>query len=103
MSLCNDAHFAICMSGSLARVYFKNKEFVCMQMTREELIPYATTSLRNMAEHLFQMMKTCVSKCNFNFYYPNTFNKKKVNKINKLLEINVCTIQILIRWLTLLL
>ena len=84
MSLCNDAHFAISMNCSLARVYYKKKEFVCMQMTRSELIPFATPSLKQLAEHLFHMMKPINSTCNFNFYYPNTFSKRKINKINKL-------------------
>jgi len=103
MSLSNDAHFAMGYDCNIGRIYYKDREFVCMTMSRQSYLPFATTKLSHMAEYIFELLKNTNSEVNFQLNYPNTFSKRKISKVNQLLKINVCTIQILIRWLTLLL
>ena len=97
----NTAHIALGYGCNLARVYYKDREFVCVSMSRESYLPFVTTKLNHMAEYVFELLQTSRSEVDFNFNYPNTFPKRKIKKINQLLKEKNCSKNILIKWLSL--
>ena len=103
MTLDNLPHFGIAFGCSLARVYYVDKQFFCISMSRISCVPFSTTKLKNMVDYLMDMFKDTNSEIDIKFNYPCTFSKNKKKKINKLTRMTIGNKNILIQWLTLLL
>ena len=98
----NNPHFSFGFGCSLGRVYYQDKEFVCITMDRASYIPFATTCLQNMVKYLLNLFERANGDIDWTFNHPSNFPKRKKNKINQLLKETDCDKNILTRWLLLL-
>jgi hypothetical protein len=102
MTLANNPHFAIGFGCELARVYYQDKLFVCIRMTRENYCPFATAKMAHMSDYLIDLFQSHGGEIDFKLNYPNTFPKKKKAKIQQLLKDKDCNQNTLNRWMSLL-
>jgi hypothetical protein len=101
MSLANNPHFAIGFGCELARVYYADKLFVCIRMTRENYCPFATGQMGHMSDYLIDLFQTHGGEIDFKLNYPYNFPKKKKAKIQQLLKDKDFNHNILNKWLSL--
>ena len=99
----NNPHVAFGYNCSLGRVYYQDREFVCIMMNRESYLPFATTRLQNMVDYLLVLFENAHGDVDWTFNHPSTFSKRKKNKIKQLLTHTDCDKNILKKWLVLLL
>ena len=103
MTLDNLPHFGIGYNCSLARVYYVDKQFFCISMTRIICVPFSTTKIKNMVDYLMDMFKDTSSEIDIKFNYPSTFSRRKKKKINQLTRMTSGNKNVLTQWLALLL
>ena len=69
------------------RIYRNKGEFFCYTATIEALKPFSTTRAKNMARHLSEVLKDTWGEINLALNYrKGTYSKKKMKKLNKMLE-----------------
>ena len=103
MTLDNLPHFGIAFGCNLARVYYFDKQFFCISMSRISCIPFGTKKLKNMIDYLLDMFKDTNSEIDIKFNYPSNFSRRKKKKINQLTRITNGNKHVLTQWLSLLL
>ena len=104
MTLDNLPHFGIAFECSLARVYYFDKKFFCISMSRISCVPFSTTKLKNMVDYLMDLFKDTSSEIDIKFNYPSTFfSRRKKKKINQLTKTSNGNKNVLTQWLSLLL
>ena len=101
MTLDDLAHFAIGYNCSLARVYYFDKQFFCISMSRISCVPFGTKKLKNMEDYLMNFFFS--SEIDIKLNYPCTFLRRKNKKINQLTRMTNGNKHVLTRWLSLLL
>ena len=103
MTLDDLAHFAIGYNCSLARVYYVDKQFFCISMSRISCVPFGTKKLKNMVDYLMDLFKETSSEIDIKLNYPCTFSRRKKKKINQLTKTSNGNKNVLTQWLSLLL
>ena len=105
MSELRNLNFINFMHGTCCtRVYKLKNSIYSYTVTREELQPYETTSIRNMAEYLDETINGSWGLVDLQFGYARgSLTKNKRKKLSKLLEEQgQIDTDRMIRWITLL-
>jgi hypothetical protein len=88
---------------SNTRVYKIEHEYFCYTANRTAILPYATKSIRNMANYLFDKLDDEKIQVELMFgYEKGSLSKIKQKKLKKLLKSSDVDIDTLIKWVTML-
>ena len=101
MTLDDLPHFCIGYNCNLARVYYVDKQFFCISMSRISCVPFGTKKLKNMEDYLMDFFFS--SEIDIKLNYPCTFSRRKKKKINQLTKTSNGNKNVLTQWLALLL
>jgi hypothetical protein len=102
MSLANKPHIAIGYGCNLGRVFYEDKVFVCITMTRSGYTPFSTAKMAEMSDYLIDLFEKFNDIVDWTLNYPNNFSKKKKAKIKQLLKDTDCDRNTINKWLSLL-
>ena len=106
MTLSDQPYINIAHGCDNTRIYRQEPEgeFFSYTATRENIIPKACRSAREMAEHVVQMAAGTQCEANLTFAYPTTLSRKKKSKLSALMQRGITDFDVdhVVPWLMLL-
>ena len=104
MSLVHENHINLLFGPNVARVYYQH-ELYAMIITLEQIEPFTTKTIRDMARHLVKVTSKCPTVDLMFNHARGSLPKSKQRKLNGLLNLQDVDVdeKILGRWLGLLL
>ncbi len=86
-SLVNLDFINIAHGISNTRIYRIEKQFFSYTSTISEIIPYISTTVQDMVNHITKILESSWGQINLSLNYKqNTYNKRKMAKLNNLLK-----------------
>lgn len=70
MSLKDSPHFAVGLGCNLARLYYRDKQFVCILMDHEMYCPYFTPKLNEMSDYLLELFEKSGGTIDWQLNHP---------------------------------
>lgn len=105
MTLSHKNHINLIYGTNIARVYYYQNELYVMIITLEQIEPFGTTKIQDMAQHLLKAIDNSPTvDLSFN-HAKGSLSKNKQKKLKQLLQLQNVDVdeKILSRWLALLL